>query len=215
MLFLSLSCNPTARPGLAVTYFTGGRFNPNKNAVPLDRADLVNSLVDQHETVPASRRSLSSAPLANSPMIAAKQTVPANSLTVIPMRATGDLPEEGNEEYHSGASDTALRSKIQRARTLLRDICCTVSSILTLSPGVHPGVQAASSAARLFLFQEASSWLADGKSQRPDCGWLYGRAHQGQTISFIWKRAWRRSCNSGIRASCTPQSSRITTDFWR
>lgn len=58
------------------------------------------------------------------------------------MRATGDLPEEGNEEYHFVASDTALRTRIPSARTLLRDICCTVSSILTLSQGFHPGVQA-------------------------------------------------------------------------
>jgi hypothetical protein len=51
---------PYCAAGLAVTYFAGGRFNPNKNAVPLDRADLVNSLVDQRETVPqeTSRRSL-------------------------------------------------------------------------------------------------------------------------------------------------------------
>lgn len=38
---------PYCAAGFAVTYLTTGRFNPNKNAVPLDRADLVRSLVDQ------------------------------------------------------------------------------------------------------------------------------------------------------------------------
>jgi hypothetical protein len=45
--------------------------------------------------------------------------------------------------YHSSASDTALRTRILRARTLLRDVCCTVSSILTLSLGLHPEMRAA------------------------------------------------------------------------
>jgi hypothetical protein len=39
---------PYCAAGFAVTYLTTGRFNPNKNAVPLDRTDLVKSLVDQH-----------------------------------------------------------------------------------------------------------------------------------------------------------------------
>jgi hypothetical protein len=69
---------PYCAAGLAVTYFTGGRFNPNKNAVPLDRADLVSSLVDQRETAPASRRALSPTPVASAHMIAARQTAPAN-----------------------------------------------------------------------------------------------------------------------------------------
>jgi hypothetical protein len=46
------------------------------------------------------------------------------------------------EEYHSVASEITLRTRILHARTLLRDICCTVSSILTLSQGFHPGVHA-------------------------------------------------------------------------
>jgi hypothetical protein len=41
-----------------------------------------------------------------------------------------------------GASDTVLRIRILRAKTLLRDICSTVSCILTLSQGLHPGMQA-------------------------------------------------------------------------
>jgi hypothetical protein len=69
---------PYCAAGLAVTYFTGGRFNPNKNAVPLDRTDLVSSLVDQRETAPASRRALSPTPVASAHMIAARQTAPAN-----------------------------------------------------------------------------------------------------------------------------------------
>jgi hypothetical protein len=36
-----------------------------------------------------------------------------------------------------------LRSRILRAKTLLRDVCCTVSSILTLSLGLHPEMRAA------------------------------------------------------------------------
>jgi hypothetical protein len=48
---------------------------------------------------------------------------------------------QSEEEYHS--SGTALRTRILRARTLLRDICCTVSSILTLSLGLHPEMHAA------------------------------------------------------------------------
>jgi len=55
---------PYCAAGLAVTYFTGGRFNPSRNAVPLDRADLVASLFDPHEPTreeaPA-RRSLNQA----------------------------------------------------------------------------------------------------------------------------------------------------------
>lgn len=69
---------PYCAAGLAVTYFTGGRFNPNKNAVALDQADLVSSLVDQRETAPASRRALSPTPVASAHMIAARQTAPAN-----------------------------------------------------------------------------------------------------------------------------------------
>ncbi len=78
---------PYCAAGLAVTYFSGGRFNPNKNAVSLDRADLVSSLVDQRETVPpeGSRRSLSiateggaSAPSTSPHVIAARETAPAN-----------------------------------------------------------------------------------------------------------------------------------------
>lgn len=42
---------PYCAAGFAVTYFTAGRFNPNKNAVPLDRADLVQALVDQRTPV--------------------------------------------------------------------------------------------------------------------------------------------------------------------
>jgi hypothetical protein len=75
---------PYCAAGLAVTYFTGGRFNPNKNAVALDRADLVQSLVDQPE-VPreGSRRSLGVAaqgrPAPAVPhIVAAKETMPAN-----------------------------------------------------------------------------------------------------------------------------------------
>jgi RES domain-containing protein len=54
---------PYCAAGLAVTYFTGGRFNPNKHAVPLDRDDLVQSLLDRPDAVPreGSRRSLSAA----------------------------------------------------------------------------------------------------------------------------------------------------------
>jgi len=65
--------------------FAGGRFNPNKNAVALDQADLVGSLVEQRETVPpeASRRSLSAATQggqapASSHIVAAKETMPDN-----------------------------------------------------------------------------------------------------------------------------------------
>ena len=62
---------------------------------------------------------------------------------VIAMRGPQDIPGERNEEDHSGASGTALRSRMLRARTLLRDICCTVSSILTLSVGLQPEMRAA------------------------------------------------------------------------
>jgi hypothetical protein len=43
---------PYCAAGFAVTYLTTGRFNPNKNAVPLDRGDLVKSLVDQDPPLP-------------------------------------------------------------------------------------------------------------------------------------------------------------------
>ncbi len=81
---------PYCAAGLVVTYFTGGRFDPSKNAVPLDRADLVDSLFDRHEPVqeeaPA-RRSLSRAPKEGGSvsvvgdsayMSAATETVPAD-----------------------------------------------------------------------------------------------------------------------------------------
>jgi len=77
---------PYCAAGLVVTYFTGGRFNPNKNAVPLDRTDLVESLLDRRQPVQqeASRRSLSVAgqedgsPLVSPRMGAATETVPAD-----------------------------------------------------------------------------------------------------------------------------------------
>jgi hypothetical protein len=81
---------PYCAAALAVTYFTGGRFNPSRNAVPLDRADLVASLFDRHEPTgeeaPA-RRSLShavkeggSAALVGGPAYirSATETVPTN-----------------------------------------------------------------------------------------------------------------------------------------
>jgi hypothetical protein len=67
------------------------------------------------------------------------------------------------EEYHSGSSDTALRTRILRAQTLLRDICCTVSSILTLSLGLHPQMQAA--AVRSVPYIPPSIQAADHASQ--------------------------------------------------
>jgi hypothetical protein len=76
---------PYCAAGLAVTYFTGGRFNPNKNAVSLDRADLVSSLVDPREAVPqlTLRRSLSAA-AQRSPELASPHVVPTQS-TVPPI----------------------------------------------------------------------------------------------------------------------------------
>ncbi len=81
---------PYCAAGFAVTYFTGGRFNPSRNAVPLERADLVASLFDTHEPTreqaPA-RRSLnqaakeggSASPVSDSAyMSAATETVPAD-----------------------------------------------------------------------------------------------------------------------------------------
>ena len=43
---------PYCAAGLAVTYLTTGRFNPNKNAVPLERSDLLKSLLDEDPPVP-------------------------------------------------------------------------------------------------------------------------------------------------------------------
>ena len=43
---------PYCAAGLAVTYLTTGRFNPNKNAVPLERTDLLKSLLDEDPPVP-------------------------------------------------------------------------------------------------------------------------------------------------------------------
>ena len=40
------------------------------------------------------------------------------------------------------ASETALQTRTLRIGTILRDICCTVSSILTLSVALHPEMQA-------------------------------------------------------------------------
>ena len=43
---------PYCAAGLAVTYLTTGRFDPNKNAVPLERTDLLKSLLDEDPPVP-------------------------------------------------------------------------------------------------------------------------------------------------------------------
>jgi hypothetical protein len=53
--FTCLMCaqhrQPSFVPVSPANTLTTGRFNPNKNAVPLDRADLVKSLVDQDPPV--------------------------------------------------------------------------------------------------------------------------------------------------------------------
>ena len=59
--------------------------------------------------------------------------------------AAEGFPAERHREYHSDtdvASETALPTRILRIKSLLLDICCTVSSILTLSLALHPEMQA-------------------------------------------------------------------------
>src|ERR1700691_3638175 len=65
------------------------------------------------------------------------------------MRATRDLGAESSKAYARDtapsnaadvASETALRTSL--LKTILRDICCTASSILTLSVALHPEMQA-------------------------------------------------------------------------
>jgi hypothetical protein len=59
---------------------------------------------------------------------------------------TEGILAERSREYHSDtdvASETALPTRILGIKSLLLDICCTVSSILTLSLALHPEMQAA------------------------------------------------------------------------
>jgi hypothetical protein len=61
-------------------------------------------------------------------------------------KITEGIPAERNREYDSAtdvASETALPTRILRIKSLLLDICCTVSSILTLSLALHPEMHAA------------------------------------------------------------------------
>jgi hypothetical protein len=66
------------------------------------------------------------------------------------MGSSEGIPAERNREYHLAtdvASETALPTRILRITSLLPksfllDICCTASSILTLSLALHPEMQA-------------------------------------------------------------------------
>ena len=69
---------PYCAAGFAVTYFTAGRFNPDKNAIELDRSDLVQSLVDQEPPpVGAAHERLSEVVQLSPRPSEAKQTVTA------------------------------------------------------------------------------------------------------------------------------------------
>jgi hypothetical protein len=63
---------PYCAAGIAVSYFTGGRFNPNRHAVELDRTDLVESLDSPEPAQQETRKPLDVAARQSPHVIAAK-----------------------------------------------------------------------------------------------------------------------------------------------